>query len=338
MKSARKHLNKSARENLEAYFPTPKEIINSGFTAARKAFTSKKPGKAIDRKKSLYALKSKEFGHAIYDKIREGAKKFPDIDKQEPFYLDLMSLVVDVPRLKQNLSLLNSSADIIRKLRLEMVGKIYKAQSEKDVDGAKFALEGRICSVVNRLGKTFKELKEDAWKLQELPNIQFGVKTVVFAGSPNVGKSTLLKRLTGARPEIAAYQFTTKTINVGYYEWRYEKIQVLDTPGLLERAEHNEIEKKALAALSHLAQVVVFIIDPTMGCGVALEEQKRLFDSISNEFSNKKFLIVVNKADVATDEQMQEARGVFSDIPIIECGEGLSDGIERLKGEIGKMF
>src|SRR3989344_5771609 len=115
MKSGRKDLNKSARSKLEAYFPAPNEIINAGFSASRKAFTSKKPGKSIDRKKSLAALKAKAFANTIFERIREGSQKFPDIDKQEPFYLDLMRLVVDVGRLKQNLSVLNASADIIRK-------------------------------------------------------------------------------------------------------------------------------------------------------------------------------------------------------------------------------
>ena len=77
-----------------------------------------------------------------------------------------------------------------------------------------------------------------------MPTVDFDAFTVVIAGFPNVGKSTVLRRLTGAKPKVAEYPFTTKGIQIGYLETKWNKIQVIDTPGLLDRPidQMNNIE------------------------------------------------------------------------------------------------
>jgi nucleolar GTP-binding protein len=336
MKKSGKHLNKG-KENFETYFPTTTELISSAYAAARKEFASKRRGKVLDRKKSLYALKSKVFAETLAKKINAMSKQFPEIDKLNPFYIDLLGLVVDVQGLKQKLSMLKTSSDIIRKIRLEGVSRQYAAKSEYELRKAQIEMEGRICSVVKRLEKTIIDLKIYSKKIIEMPLIDFDAKTIVLAGSPNVGKSTLLKRLTGAKPEIAPYQFTTKAINLGYYEHDYEKIQVLDTPGLLERENHNNIEKKAIVALNHLAQIIVFVADPTETCGTKIIGQLKLFEKISSEFCGRKFIVVLNKCDIATEKQIWVAKKGFGIVEIIEDGEGFN-GIEKLKKAIGNAF
>jgi nucleolar GTP-binding protein len=336
MKKSGKHLNKG-KENFETYFPTTTELISSAYAAARKQFASKRKGKALDKKKALYALKSKVFADTLAKKINEMSKQFPEIDKLNPFYIGLLGLIVDVQELKQKLSMLKSSSDIIRRIRLEGVSRQYAAKSEYELRKAQVEMEGRICSVVKRLEKTIIDLKIYSKKITEMPLIDFDAKTIVFAGNPNVGKSTLLKRLTGAKPEIAPYQFTTKAINLGSYEWNYEKIQILDTPGLLERENHNNIEKKALVALKHLAQIIVFVADPSETCGTKLIEQLKLFEKVSSEFSGRKFIVVLNKCDIATEKQISLAKKGFSGAEIIEDGEGFN-GTEKLKKAIEKIF
>jgi nucleolar GTP-binding protein len=82
-----------------------------------------------------------------------------------------------------------------------------------------------------------------------------------------VGKSSLLRCLSSAKPEIAQYPFTTKEIHVGHIEktekYITKRFQIIDTPGLLDRplSKRNEIEKQAIAALTHLADLIVFVLD-----------------------------------------------------------------------------
>ncbi len=51
-----------------------------------------------------------------------------------------------------------------------------------------------------------------------MPTIDFNATTIVIAGFPNVGKSTLLNQISGADPQIANYPFTTKGIQIGHVE------------------------------------------------------------------------------------------------------------------------
>ena len=68
---------------------------------------------------------------------------------------------------------------------------------------------------------------------------------------------------------MAAYPFTTKGIDVGIHEAGHRRYQVIDTPGLLDREieDRNRIEMQAVTALKHLANAMLFILDPSETCG-----------------------------------------------------------------------
>lgn len=139
--------------------------------------------------------------------------------------------------------------------------------------------------------------------MRNFPDIQ-DFPTVVIAGYPNVGKSSLLRLLSSAKPKIAQYPFTTKQIHVGHIE-REEKYikkqyQIIDTPGLLDRplSKRNNIEKQAIAALTHLADLIVFISDPSETCGYSLKDQLSMLSQIKEIFSDVPFIVVENKVDL----------------------------------------
>jgi nucleolar GTP-binding protein len=138
--------------------------------------------------------------------------------------------------------------------------------------------------------------------IKDFPEIQ-DLPTIVIAGYPNVGKSSLIKCLSSARPKIAKYPFTTQEIHVGHIKKKDKYItniyQIIDTPGLLDRplSERNDIEKQAIAALTHLADLIVFILDPTETCGYSLKDQNHLIDQMKDIFKNTPFILVENKSD-----------------------------------------
>jgi len=101
-----------------------------------------------------------------------------------------------------------------------------------------------------------------------LPDIRPDEPAIVIAGYPNVGKSSFVNRVTRASNQIAEYPFTTKGVQIGHFERDHVRYQIVDTPGLLDRPEdeRNDIERQAVSALEHLADVVVFVLDPSGDC------------------------------------------------------------------------
>jgi GTPase len=86
------------------------------------------------------------------------------------------------------------------------------------------------------------------------------VADAALVGAPNAGKSTLLSRLTAARPKIADYPFTTLSPNLGV-AGSEERVVVADVPGLIERA--HEGRGLGLEFLRHVSRsrVLVYVVD-----------------------------------------------------------------------------
>jgi len=129
-----------------------------------------------------------------------------------------------------------------------------------------------------------------------------------MCGYPNVGKSSFMNKLTRADVEVQPYAFTTKSLFVGHMDYKYVRWQVIDTPGILDHPldERNTIEMQSITALAHLRAAVLYIIDISEQCGYSIKQQVSLFESIKPLFANKPLLIVLNKIDVITPEQLNE--------------------------------
>ena len=137
--------------------------------------------------------------------------------------------------------------------------------------------------------------------LKILPDIRADEPTIVVAGYPNVGKSSFVNRVTNADNEIAAYPFTTTSIRVGHVKRGHIRYQLVDTPGLLDRPaeDRNPIESQAVSALSHLADAVLFLVDPSEECGYPLSAQLALYEELHARF-DAPIVLVANKSDRST--------------------------------------
>src|SRR5512136_1489226 len=156
--------------------------------------------------------------------------------------------------------------------------------------------------MVHQIDNDLRFLNEVRNVLRTLPNIEDGF-TIVIAGYPNVGKSSFIRRVSSADPEVASYPFTTKGIIVGHRIMGREKIQFVDTPGILDRPaeERNAIEKQALSAMMNVASVVLFILDPSEHCGYPMEVQINLLEEVKGMVKSP-VVVVANKSDLIAAE------------------------------------
>lgn len=322
--------------------PTPDELLDKGFSRGKKQAdlmrTQKIPkhlkGKRIEERRVITSCQ------VIKDKLKSILDSVPDIEDLPPFYQDYIDITVGVDDMKQALGGLNWAYGILTQLEKEYGSKIRKNPSEKATTLQKQAY-GRIASVVNKIKKDLDFLDFAKANLRNMPTIDFDATTIVIAGFPNVGKSTLLNQISGADPQIANYPFTTKGIQIGHVERHWKSIQIIDTPGLLDRPvlEMNDIELNAIVALEHLADAILFIFDASETCGFGLESQYNLLKQIEKIFDNIPVIYLFNKMDFIEDTSYVEQyvdeldNSIF--ISAIE-GEGI-DKINKVLDSVKKI-
>jgi GTP-binding protein len=130
-----------------------------------------------------------------------------------------------------------------------------------------------------------------------------------LVGFPNAGKSTLISRISAARPKIAGYPFTTLTPNLGVVTMSDDRsFVVADVPGLIEGAhEGHGLGDRFLKHLER-TKVLIHVIDVS---GLSGREPASDLDVLRNELSrfnedlaSKPQLVAANKIDAVTDEAL----------------------------------
>jgi nucleolar GTP-binding protein len=239
---------------------------------------------------------------------------YPSFDDMSEFTKQLFELDLEVGRAKQALGGLKHAIAVIKSLTREHLEKIKTAHSADTVEQVRKAYIGRIASVMKNVDKNLQVLNNARDVFRNLPSIDDTLFTVAIAGFPNVGKSTLLAKITTAKPEIKPYSFTTKGLNVGYFEYKYNKIQCIDTPGTLNRKNANPIERKAEATVKYLAHAIIYVFDPTEG-EYSLEKQEALYEKTLE--LGKSMLVYVSKTDlvgpVIVDALSEKYPGLYTD-------------------------
>ncbi len=261
--------------------------------------------------KEIERTKLEAIADELDEKLRKIEQSFPDFDAMPFFYQQLADATIDLNATRMRLGNIKRTAKIVQKLRREHLGKIFRSKTDRQIKDLSRSFYGRVSSSIKKIGPDLLALENSRKELERLPNLRTDCMTVLLAGYPNVGKSTVLSRLTGSTPEIAAYPFTTKGLKLGYFKEKFFDFQVIDTPGLLDRQKRNPIEQKAVSALRELDGLVVLVIDPSVSSGFSIEQQFELYNNLKKEFSKRDFLVTLNKVDVATEEQLEHARKLF---------------------------
>lgn len=258
------------------------------------------------RKKTIIA-KTESFANSLISTLENYVKKFPSIENLPPFYQDLIDIKIDVNSLKKALGAVNWAYKTCNNIYSKQRKAMRKNSNYDFLQKKQQEIYGRLTSVVKQISNELELMAKAQMILKKFPHIN-DIPTIVIAGYPNVGKSSLLRCLSAAKPEVAQYPFTTKEIYVGHIKKQERYIthtyQIIDTPGLLDRSffERNKIERQAISALKHLANVIIFLLDPSETCGYKLDDQLSLSSEVKKMFKFAEIIVVETKSDILKTE------------------------------------
>jgi GTPase len=166
------------------------------------------------------------------------------------------------------------------------------------------------------------------------------IADVGLVGLPNAGKSTMLSRVTRARPRIASYAFTTLEPNLGIVDLDGERrFVVADLPGLIEGA--HEGRGLGLEFLRHVerTRVLAFLVEAT---SPAAEEDLKTVERELREYRGalmeKPRVVVLTKADLLPGEEVATAaaRAGLPDALVVSAHTGL--GIDRFLEAVWRLL
>ncbi len=297
---------------LEFYHvPNTKELLDIAFKRGMKSSAQVSKNAPI-----LLKAKKKERKRInvvieeLIERILKIIKSVPMIEELPDFYRELASLLVDVDELRLTLGKLNGILPILSQVERDSFKSLSKIETPKEADSIRRSVFGRVSSILRKQNENLEYLNNIRGKLRKIPSIDYEMPCVVFAGYPNVGKSSLVVNVsTNKKIEVQEYPFTTKELILGHLhiERKFDtiKLQCMDTPGILDRpmSMRNNIEAQAILALRLISDLIVFVFDPTPACGYSIDSQIDLYKEIKQNFTQDgkiDMLIIMNKKDLAS--------------------------------------
>lgn len=302
---------------------TADELIDKVFKRASKITIDNRNKIVKIRKTSISRINS--ISNTTNSTLEKYVKRFPSLENLPIFYYELIDILVGVDKLKQSLGAIDWCRKIVGKVERESVRKMKRSRSIDEILIERKRAYGRFSSLIKQVSPNLLFLNKARWELRKMPSIDANLKTIVIAGYPNVGKSQLVKQISSGRPKIAVYPFTTKHISLGHLKNHRRKYQIVDTPGLLDRdfSKRNPIEKQAILALSHLADVIIFLLDPTETCGYEMRVQLNLLRTIKKVFNNVSIIEVENKVDLLRTKSRRQKISALT-------GEGIAILVKKV--------
>jgi GTP-binding protein len=165
-----------------------------------------------------------------------------------------------------------------------------------------------------------------------------------LVGYPNAGKSTLLRRISAARPKVASYPFTTLHPIVGVVDFPgYRRATIADIPGLIEGAHRNVGLGHDFLRHITRCQLLLFVLDVAGSEGRTpiedLQNLRREIDLYDQRLSQRPWFVVANKMDLpGAAENLAALRKRFSSIEIVPVSAIKGGGIEALKKTLEKTL
>lgn len=165
------------------------------------------------------------------------------------------------------------------------------------------------------------------------------IADVGLLGKPNAGKSTLLSRMTRARPEIANYPFTTKSPHLGIVRVNLDRSFVIaDIPGLIEGAHSGAGLGHEFLRHVERTRVLVHMVEPVPMDGTdPLENYRAIRSELEQydaELAKRPEILVISKAELPEAEEIQQQFEAELDRKVMSISAVTGQNLNHLSRDI----
>ena len=159
---------------------------------------------------------------------------------------------------------------------------------------------------------------------------------VGLVGFPNAGKSSLIRAVSDAKPEVANYPFTTINPHLGYVEFNGKSFVIADIPGIIEGAHKGK--GLGLRFLKHIerTKILVFVIDITDSPKDRFKKLLKELESFSGELVKRKRAVALNKIDLIDELNREKYMKQFHGETIFFISALKKIGLKELLGWISE--
>jgi GTP-binding protein len=170
------------------------------------------------------------------------------------------------------------------------------------------------------------------------------IADVGLVGFPNAGKSTLLGKLSAAKPKVAAYPFTTMQPKVGVVEFPgFRRCTVADIPGLIEGAHANRGLGHEFLRHIMRCRVLMFVVDMAGFEGrdpiADLEILRREVKEYDKDLAAYPWVVAANKMDIeGAEEKLTAFRLRFPKVEVFPISAERGDGLEELRAMLDDRY
>jgi GTPase len=171
------------------------------------------------------------------------------------------------------------------------------------------------------------------------------IADVGLVGFPNVGKSTLISRISSAKPKIADYPFTTLTPHLGVVGLDdYRSFVVADIPGLIEGAHEGHGLGDQFLKHVERTRVLIHMIDLSQESRDPIADYKAIIKELglfNKDLLDRKQLVVATKIDVVADvRKLSRLKGMCTrrKLPFLAISAVTGQGIKELIGILDTML
>lgn len=321
--------------------PTSQEFLDVVLSRTQRRLpTQIRAGFKISRIRGFYTRKVKFTQETFTEKLSIILEGFPKLQDIHPFHKDLLNTLYDADHFRIALGQLSTAKHLIETVSRDYVRLLKYAQSLFQCKQLKRAALGRMATICRRLKDPLVYLEQVRQHLGRLPSIDPNTRTLLICGYPNVGKSSFLRSVTKADVDVQPYAFTTKSLFVGHFDYRYLRFQAIDTPGILDHPleEMNTIEMQSITAIAHLRSAILYFMDLSEQCGYSVQAQIQLFHSIKPLFANKLVFVVINKIDITRPEDLDAETKVMldsmlksGDVELLQLSCTTEEGVTEVK-------